>query len=81
MIHQSKGDIGRGEIFALLGFNGAGKTTIVRILATLLKQDGGTAIVTNFDVASQPEHVRHKVKGHPQKDGLKTISPAVTGFG
>jgi ABC-2 type transport system ATP-binding protein len=48
----------QGNIFALLGSNGAGKTTIIKILSTLLKQDGGTAIVNGFDVASKPEHVR-----------------------
>jgi ABC-2 type transport system ATP-binding protein len=41
----------QGSIFALLGSNGAGKTTIIKILSTLLKQDGGTAIVNGFDVA------------------------------
>jgi ABC-2 type transport system ATP-binding protein len=51
----------RGSIFALLGSNGAGKTTIVNILATLLKADGGTAIVNGCDVASQPEHVRQSL--------------------
>ncbi|MGZ3616604.1 MAG: ATP-binding cassette domain-containing protein, partial [Ktedonobacteraceae bacterium] len=35
----------QGSIFALLGSNGAGKTTLINILTTLLKQDGGTAIV------------------------------------
>lgn len=54
-------EVKRGEIFALLGSNGAGKTTIVRILTTLLKQDGGTAAVNGFDVASKPEHVRHAI--------------------
>lgn len=54
-------EVKRGEIFALLGSNGAGKTTIVRILATLLKQDGGTAIVNGFDVASKPDLVRHTI--------------------
>lgn len=48
----------RGSIFALLGSNGAGKTTIINILTTLVKPDGGTALVNGFDVASQPEHVR-----------------------
>ena len=43
-------DVARGSIFALLGSNGAGKTTVVRILATLLKADGGTARVNGFDV-------------------------------
>ena len=44
----------KGSIFALLGSNGAGKTTIVKILTTLLKQDGGTAAVNGFDVVSKP---------------------------
>jgi len=51
----------QGSIFALLGSNGAGKTTLINILATLLKQDGGTAIVNGFDVASQPDHVRQSL--------------------
>jgi ABC-2 type transport system ATP-binding protein len=51
-------DVARGSIFALLGSNGAGKTTIVRILTTLLKQDDGTARVNGFDVLSQPARVR-----------------------
>jgi ABC-2 type transport system ATP-binding protein len=51
-------DVTRGSIFALLGSNGAGKTTLVRILATLLRADGGTAIVAGLDVASQPAAVR-----------------------
>lgn len=54
-------EVKRGEIFALLGSNGAGKTTMVRILATLLKQDGGTAMVNGFDVALEPENVRHAI--------------------
>jgi ABC-2 type transport system ATP-binding protein len=51
----------RGSIFALLGSNGAGKTTLINILTTLLKQDGGTAIVNGFDVASQPAYVRQSL--------------------
>ncbi|WP_438434296.1 ABC transporter ATP-binding protein [Gorillibacterium sp. sgz500922] len=51
----------RGEIFALLGANGAGKTTMVKILTTLLKHDGGSAAVNGYDVASQPEHVRQSI--------------------
>jgi ABC-2 type transport system ATP-binding protein len=54
-------DVARGSIFALLGSNGAGKTTIVRILTTLLKPDGGTASVDGFDVLSQPAHVRESI--------------------
>ncbi len=51
----------RGEIFALLGTNGAGKTTIVKILSTLLKPDGGTAEVNGFDIVSKPESVRQSI--------------------
>ncbi len=47
-------EVEKGSIFALLGSNGAGKTTIVRILTTLLKQDSGTAAVNGFDVAAKP---------------------------
>jgi ABC-2 type transport system ATP-binding protein len=51
-------DVARGSIFALLGSNGAGKTTVVRILATLLKADAGIATVNGFDVATRPADVR-----------------------
>jgi ABC-2 type transport system ATP-binding protein len=51
-------EVERGSIFALLGSNGAGKTTVVRILSTLLKADAGTATVNGFDVATQPAEVR-----------------------
>ena len=54
-------DVARGSIFALLGSNGAGKTTVVRILSTLLKPDAGTAIVDSFAVATQPANVRESI--------------------
>jgi len=54
-------DVARGSIFALLGSNGAGKTTVVRILSTLLKADGGTASVNGFDVATQGADVRQSI--------------------
>jgi ABC-2 type transport system ATP-binding protein len=54
-------DVERGSIFALLGSNGAGKTTIVRILSTLLKADAGTAGVNGFDVAAHPQNVRESI--------------------
>ena len=63
-LHVLKGvdfEVERGSIFALLGSNGAGKTTIVKILTTLLKPDGGTAAVNGFDVASKPESVRQLI--------------------
>ncbi|MBB6673659.1 ABC transporter ATP-binding protein [Cohnella nanjingensis] len=63
-LHVLKGvdfEVEKGSIFALLGSNGAGKTTIVKILTTLLKQDVGVATVGGFDVASKPDHVRQSI--------------------
>jgi len=63
-LHVLKGvdfEVEKGTIFALLGSNGAGKTTIVKILTTLLKQDSGTATVNGFDVAAKPDGVRQSI--------------------
>jgi len=63
-VHVLKGvdfAVERGRIFALLGSNGAGKTTVVRILSTLLKADAGTAAVGGFDVRTQAQRVRETV--------------------
>ena len=54
-------EVARGSIFALLGSNGAGKTTVVNILSTLLKADTGTARVNGFDVATQAGQVRASI--------------------
>lgn len=51
----------RGTVLALLGSNGAGKTTVVRILSTLLRADGGTASVNGFDVLTQAAEVRESI--------------------
>ena len=51
----------RGEIFALLGSNGAGKTTMVNILSTLMKQDSGEVRICGFDIKRQPDHVRQSI--------------------
>jgi ABC-2 type transport system ATP-binding protein len=50
-----------GTIIALLGSNGAGKTTAVKILSTLLRADGGTARVNGHDVATEPARVRESI--------------------
>ncbi|QSR28748.1 export ABC transporter ATP-binding protein [Nocardioides aromaticivorans] len=50
-----------GSVYALLGSNGAGKTTTIRILATLLRADGGTAVVAGHDVATAPDRVRESI--------------------
>ncbi len=63
-LHVLKGvdfEVEKGSIFALLGSNGAGKTTIVKILTTLLKRDSGIATVNGFDVAAKPDYVRQSI--------------------
>jgi len=54
-------EVAPGTVFALLGSNGAGKTTVVRILSTLLSADAGTAEVAGFDVATQPGDIREAI--------------------
>ncbi len=63
-VHVLRGvdfEVAPGSIFALLGSNGAGKTTAVKILSTLLKPDAGSASVDGFDVATQPASVRESI--------------------
>ena len=63
-VHVLRGvnlEIARGSIFALLGPNGSGKTTTVKILSTLLKADAGTVRVNGFDVATHGAQVRESI--------------------
>ena len=61
VLHGVDFDVARGSIFALLGSNGAGKTTVVNILSTLLNADAGAVTVEGFDVATQPAKVRESI--------------------
>ena len=54
-------EIARGSIFALLGANGSGKTTTVKILSTLLKADAGTVTVDGYDLATEAAQVRESI--------------------
>lgn len=54
-------EVARGSIFALLGSNGAGKTTVIRILSTLLASDAGAAVVHDHDVSADPAKVRESI--------------------
>ncbi len=51
----------RGSVLGLLGVNGAGKTTMVRMLTTVLKADSGRGTVNGFDVRTQPQAVRRSI--------------------
>ena len=50
-----------GTVFALLGPNGAGKTTLIRILSTLLRPDGGSAVISGHDLLADPKGVRRSI--------------------
>ncbi|MGY1452596.1 ATP-binding cassette domain-containing protein [Streptomyces sp. SS8] len=54
-------EVRRGTVHGLLGPNGAGKTTAVRVLATLVRPDGGRAEVAGHDVAREPARVRRRI--------------------
>ena len=54
-------EVREGTVCGLLGPNGAGKTTAVRVLATLLRPDGGRAEVAGFDVVREAQEVRYRI--------------------
>jgi ABC-2 type transport system ATP-binding protein len=63
-------EVRRGEIFGLVGPDGAGKTTTMRMLAGVLTPDEGQAHVAGFDVAASPEELKHHISYMPQRFGL-----------
>jgi len=63
-------EVQKGELFGLIGPDGAGKTSIFRILTTLLLADRGTASVEGFDVVSQYREIRNKVGYMPGRFSL-----------
>lgn len=60
----------RGEIYGLLGANGAGKTTALRMLATILSPTGGSASILGHDVAKEPDLVRRSIGYHSASTAL-----------
>jgi len=62
--------IERGEVFGVLGPNGSGKTTTIRMLCGLMQPTAGTARVVGHDVSSEPEAIRRKIGYMSQRYGL-----------
>jgi len=63
-------DVRAGEIFGLVGPDGAGKTTTLRMLAGILPPGAGKATVAGFDLARDPEGAKHALSYMPQRFGL-----------
>ena len=63
-------EVEQGELFGLIGPDGAGKTSIFRMLTTLLLPDGGTAIVNGYDVVKDYKEIRKRVGYMPGKFSL-----------
>jgi ABC-type multidrug transport system ATPase subunit len=62
--------VGRGELFGLIGPDGAGKTSIFRMLTTLLLPDGGSATVDGYDIVEGYKQIRNSVGYMPGKFSL-----------
>jgi len=63
-------DVRQGEIFGLVGPDGAGKTTTLRMLAGIMPPDAGQATVAGCDIARDPERAKHELSYMPQRFGL-----------
>jgi ABC-2 type transport system ATP-binding protein len=65
-------DVAPGELFGLVGPDGAGKTTTLRMLAGVLRPTSGDALVDNLSIARDPEGVKHQIAYMSQRFGLYT---------
>ena len=69
-LHDVTFSVAKGEVFGLIGPDGAGKTSMFRILCSLLLPESGTATVDGFDVVSQMKEIRRRVGYMPGKFSL-----------
>ena len=63
-------EIRQGELFSLLGVNGAGKTTVIKMLSCLTKPTGGDAVVGGYGVTKEPEQVKRLIGVSPQETAV-----------
>ena len=63
-------EIPQGELFSLLGVNGAGKTTAIKMLSCLTKPTGGEAIVGGYSITKEPEQVKRLIGVSPQETAV-----------
>ena len=63
-------EVPRGALAALVGPDGAGKTTLIRLIAGLMRPDAGTLIVDGIDVTREPQQVQDRIAYMPQRFGL-----------
>ena len=63
-------EIDQGELFALLGVNGAGKTTVVKMLSCLAKPTGGQAFVGGYSITKESEQVKRIIGVSPQETAI-----------
>lgn len=69
-LHDVSFSVGRGEVFGIIGPDGAGKTSLYRILCSLLLPDDGTASVDGYDVVSGLKEIRRRVGYMPGRFSL-----------
>ena len=66
-------EIEQGELFALLGVNGAGKTTAIKMLTGLTKPDGGDGLVGGFSIIGEPERIKGIIGVSPQETAIAPL--------
>src|SRR5215831_13886047 len=69
-LHGVSLEVGRGTLSALVGPDGAGKTTLIRLVAGLIAPEAGTLEVLGVDVVTNPQAVQDRIGYMPQKFGL-----------
>ena len=63
-------EIQQGELFSLLGVNGAGKTTVIKMLSCLTKPTSGDAIVGGYSITNEPVQVKRLIGVSPQETAV-----------